>query len=151
MVPKIKRKPVPFSKVPDFLIETTLTGMLRFHYSRKPCPPSRQIKRRLIIMLKTHNQYFKELISARTEAIMRQVLFNNKRYRELAGEISETQRALTEHLDPEFLDLVDRYEETESEREAIAIPAVYRQGFLDGVKAAKLLSRYGMIHKFFGK
>jgi hypothetical protein len=47
-------------------------------------------------MLKTHNQYFKELISARTEEIMRQVLFNNKRCLELAGEISEAQLALTE-------------------------------------------------------
>ena len=100
-------------------------------------------------MLKTHNHYFKDLISGRTEEIIQNVLFNNRRCRELAGEISETQQALTDQLAPEFQDLVDRYEEAESEQEAIVIPAVYRQGFLDGVKAAKLLARYGMIHKFF--
>jgi hypothetical protein len=47
--------------------------------------------------------------------------------------------------------LVDGCEEAESEQEAIMIPAVYRQGFLDGVKAAKLLTRYGVVHKFLGR
>jgi hypothetical protein len=105
----------------------------------------------MMIMVKTHNQYFKALILSRTEEIMQKVLFNNERCRELAGTISETQQALAEHSAPEFQDLVDRYEEAESEQEAIVIPAVYRQGFLDGVKAAKILTRYGMIHKFFGR
>jgi hypothetical protein len=50
----------------------------------------------MMIVLKTHNQYFKDLISNRTEEIMQKVLFNNKRCRELAGEISDVQRALTD-------------------------------------------------------
>jgi hypothetical protein len=105
----------------------------------------------MMIVLKTHNQYFKDLISNRTEEIMQKILFNNERCRELAGEIRETQQAPKDYLAPEFQDLVDRYEEAESEQEAIVIPAVYRQGFLDGVKAAQILARYGMVHKFFGK
>jgi hypothetical protein len=102
-------------------------------------------------MLKKHNQYIKDLISARTEEIIRKISCTNKRYRELVQEISEVQRELTEQLPPPAQNLVDSYEEADSEQEAIMIPAVYRQGFLDGVKAARLLTRYGVVHKFFGR
>jgi hypothetical protein len=60
------------------------------------------------------------------------------------------QRELTERIPPSAQNLVGSYEEAENEQEAIVIPAVYRQGFQDGVKAAQLLNRYGIVHKFFG-
>jgi hypothetical protein len=51
-------------------------------------------------MLKKHNQYIKDLISARTEEIIGKISCTNKRYRELVAEISEVQRTLTERLPP---------------------------------------------------
>jgi hypothetical protein len=102
-------------------------------------------------MLKKHNQYIKDLISARTEEVIQKISRTNKRYRELATAIGEAQRELTDQLPPPAQTLVDSYEEADSEQEAIMIPAVYRQGFLDGVKAARLLTRYGVVHKFLGR
>jgi hypothetical protein len=102
-------------------------------------------------MLKKHNQYIKDLISARTEEVIQKISCTNKRYRELAAAIGEVQRELTDQLPAPAQNLVDSYEEADSEREAIVIPAVYRQGFLDGVKAARLLIRYGVVHKLFGR
>jgi hypothetical protein len=109
------------------------------------------VLRRINTMLKKHNQYIKDLISARTEEVIQKISCTNKRYRELTAAIGEAQRELTDQLPPPAQTLVDSYEEADSEQEAIVIPAVYRQGFLDGVKAARLLTRYGVVHKFFGR
>jgi tRNA/tmRNA/rRNA uracil-C5-methylase (TrmA/RlmC/RlmD family) len=102
-------------------------------------------------MLKKHNQYFKELIIDRTEEIGREILCNNQRYRELNTEICEVQQALTDNLVPQMQSLVNRYDDVESEQEGIVSAIMYRQGLIDGIKLAKLVNRYGIIHKFFGK
>jgi hypothetical protein len=104
----------------------------------------------MMMVLKKHNQYLKALVLGRTEEIIPKILFNHKRYRELYTEIGEVQKALMDNLPPQLQSLVGRYEEAESEQDGIVIPAVYRQGFLDGVKAAKLLARYGVVYRFFG-
>jgi hypothetical protein len=95
----------------------------------------------MMIVLKTHNQYLKTLVLDRTEEILQEIQCNNERYRELVAEIRDVQRALTDKLTPQFQDLVDRYDEAETEQDGIVIPAVYRQGFLDGVKTVQLLTR----------
>ncbi len=100
-------------------------------------------------MLKKFNQYFKDLIFERTEEIGQKILFNNKRYRELNSQIIEVQHALTDNLPPQLQLLVNRYDEAEAEQDAIVMTAMYRQGFMDGVKSTKLIKRYGTIHKFF--
>jgi hypothetical protein len=87
-------------------------------------------------MVKTHNQYVKALVLDRTEEIIQEIRLTNQRYQELYTEIDEVQAALTDNLPPQLQLLVNRYEEAESEQDGIVIPAVYRQGFLDGVKAA---------------
>ncbi len=102
-------------------------------------------------MLKKFDQYFKDLIFNRTEEIGQKILFNNKRYRELNSEIIEVQKAIMENLPPQSQSLVYRYEEAESEQSGIVITAMYRQGFMDGVKSTKLITRYRIIHKFFRK
>jgi hypothetical protein len=101
-------------------------------------------------VLKKHNQYFKDLISDRTEEIMQKILVNNKRYQKLVIEIRDVQRALADQLPPQIQYLVDKYDEAETEQDGIVIPAMYRQGFLDGVKTTKLLTRYRAVYKFFG-
>jgi septation ring formation regulator EzrA len=47
-------------------------------------------------MLKKHNQYIKDLISARTEEVIQKISRTNKRYRELTAAIDEVQRELTD-------------------------------------------------------
>jgi hypothetical protein len=100
-------------------------------------------------MLKKFNQYFKVLIYDRTEEISEKILFKNKRYRELNSQIIEVQKAITESLPPQLQSLVFRYDEAEAEQDGITMTAMYRQGFMDGVKSTKLIKRYGTIHKFF--
>jgi hypothetical protein len=102
-------------------------------------------------MLKKFNQYFKDLILDRTEEIGQKILLNNKRYRELNSQIIEVQKAITESLPPQLQSLVFRYDEVEAEQDGITMTAMYRQGFMDGVKSTKLIKRYGTIHKFFRK
>lgn len=99
------------------------------------------------IMLKKFNRYFKDFIFDRTEEISEKILFNNKRYRELTSQIIEVQHELTNNLPPQLQFLVNRYDEAEAEQNGIAMTAMYRQGFMDGVKSTKLIVRYGMIHK----
>lgn len=100
-------------------------------------------------MLKSHSQYFKELIFDRTAEIEEKILFNNQRYRDLNTEIIEVQRVLTDNLSPQLHPLVDRYDDAETEQGAIMSMAMYRQGLIDGIKLAELVNRYGIIHKFF--
>jgi hypothetical protein len=102
-------------------------------------------------MLKKFNQYFKDLIYDRTEEISEKILFNNKRYRELNSQIIEVQKAITESLPPQLQSLVFKYDEAEAEQDGITMTAMYRQGFMDGVKSTKLIKRYGTIHKIFRK
>lgn len=97
-------------------------------------------------MLKKFNRYFKDLIYDRTEEISQKILFNNKRYRELSSEIIEVQQTLIDNLPPRLQPLVNRYDEAEAEQDSIAMTAMYRQGFMDGVKSTKLITRYGIIH-----
>lgn len=100
-------------------------------------------------MLKKFNQYFKELICDRTEEISEKLLFNNKRYRELSTQIIEFQKAITENLPPQLQSLVFKYDEAEAEQDGITMTAMYRQGFMDGVKSTRLIKRYGAIQSAF--
>jgi hypothetical protein len=102
-------------------------------------------------MLKKFNQYFKDLIYERTEEVGREILYNNKRFLELNSRIIEAQYALMENLPSQSQPLLYSYDEAETEQDGIIIETMYRQGLIDGIKLAKLLNRYGIIHKFFGK
>ncbi len=97
-------------------------------------------------MLKKFNRYFKDLIGARTEEIGQKILFHNKRYRELSSEIIEVQHALIDNLPPRLQSLVNRYDEAEAEQDCITMTAMDRQGFMDGVKSAKLITGHGIMH-----
>ena len=92
-------------------------------------------------MLKSLSQYFKGFIADRIEETDSEIVLNNRRYLELTSRIIETQYALMENLPSGSQDLVNIYDETESERSAILAATMYRQGLLDGVKLAKLLGR----------
>jgi hypothetical protein len=104
----------------------------------------------IFIMLKKFNQYFNELISDRTEEIGQKILYHNKRYRELNLQIIEVQHALMENLSAESQPLVNSYDEAEAEQDAILTLIMYSQGFMDGVKSTKLLTRFGIIPKLLG-
>ena len=97
-------------------------------------------------MLKKFNRYFKDLIGDRTEEIGQKILFHNKRYRELSLEIIEVQHALIDNLPPQLQSLVNRYDEVEAEQDGITMTVMYRQGFMDGVKTAKLVTRWEIMH-----
>ncbi len=104
-----------------------------------------------LIMLKKLNHYFKGLIFDWTEEIGQKILSNDKRYRELNSQIIEVQRALMKNLPPQSQPLVYQYDEAEAKQDSIVIRAMYRQGFIDGLKLTKLINGYGVIHRFFGK
>jgi hypothetical protein len=102
-------------------------------------------------MLKTLSQYFKGFIAERVEEIDSEIVLNNRRYLELTSRIIETQYALKENLSSGSQGLVNNYDEAEAERSAILAAIMYRRGLLDGVKLAKVLGRFGVIHKFMCK
>lgn len=102
-------------------------------------------------MLKKFNQYFKDLIFERTEEVGRAILYKNKQFLELNSRIIEAQHAIMENLPSKSQPLLLSYDEAEAEQTGIIIAIMYRQGLIDGIKIAKLLNRYGIIHKFFGK
>jgi hypothetical protein len=102
-------------------------------------------------MLKGFNQYFKDLIFERTEDIGREIIYKNKRFLELNSRIIEVHHALMDKLPSELQPLLHSYDEAETEQDGILIATMYRQGLMDGIKLAKLLNRYGIIHKFLGK
>ncbi len=76
----------------------------------------------------------------------RLILLHNKQYRELSSEIIEVQHTLLDNLPPRLQSLVNRYDEAEAEQDTIVMIAMYRQGFMDGVKSRNLINRYGIIH-----
>jgi hypothetical protein len=43
------------------------------------------------------------------------------------------------------------YDEAQAEQTGVIVATMYRQGLIDGIKIAKLLNRYAIIHKFIGK
>ena len=93
------------------------------------------------MMFKKFNQYLKKFIFDRTDEIEQGLLLNNKRYRELNVRIIEVQKEIMENLPPRSRSLVFQYDEAESEQDGIVIMTMYRQGFIDGVKAIKLAIR----------
>lgn len=95
-----------------------------------------------LIMLKKLNHYFKGLIFDRTEEIGQKILSADKRYRELNSQIIEVQRALMKNLPPQSQSLVYQYDEAEAEQDSIVIRAMYRQGFIDGLKLTKLINEF---------
>jgi hypothetical protein len=142
---KIKKEAGVPSRVSDFPSETTLKGMLHFHYIRRHALLQGTQKGGYYIMLKRHSQYFKEFIFDRTGEIGEEILIYNQRYRELNAEIYQVQRALTDNLSPQLQFWVDRYDDAVAEQDGIVSETMYRQGLIDGIKLT------GMIHKFFGK
>lgn len=92
-------------------------------------------------MLKSFNRYFKDFINDRTEEIYRKILLKDKHYLELTSQIVEVQYRLMDDLPHELQSLVNRYDEAEAEQDGIAMPLMYGQGFIDGVRFTRLIDR----------
>lgn len=67
------------------------------------------------------------------------VLLNNKRYVELNSQIIQVQYELLNNLPKKLQPLVNRYDQAEAEHDGIVMSLMYRQGFLDGARAVRMM------------
>ncbi|KZE80897.1 hypothetical protein AV654_11145 [Paenibacillus elgii] len=79
------------------------------------------------------NPSLNDYVMKRIEEIIHTILLNHIVYRELSDELSYTLRELIERVPENCKPLLYEYEEREHEQTVIALEAMYKQGFMDGV------------------
>ena len=91
-------------------------------------------------MLKTINSYFNDFIIDRVVDISEQIINNNIKAQNLIKDCSSLCNRIMKALPRKDKKLILRYEEKRNETEMQYFQTIYRQGFIDGFKAANMSS-----------
>ena len=86
-------------------------------------------------------KYFKEFIEERSEEMCFALGKNNEKYKELCIRSSDLQKKIVEQLGDEQSTSFLEYEDAVNAQAGIIKEELYKAGFIDGIKAAKLFDK----------
>jgi len=86
-------------------------------------------------------KYFREFIEGRSEEMCVALGKNNKEYKELCIKSSDLQKKIIDALGDEQISVFFEYEDIVNAQAGIIKEELYKAGFIDGIKVAKLIDK----------
>ncbi len=86
-------------------------------------------------------KYFREFIEKRSEEICVDLAKNDKEYKELCIKSSDLQNKIIDALGDEQNSIFFEYEDVVNAQAGIKEEELYKAGFIDGIKVAKLIDK----------
>lgn len=86
-------------------------------------------------------KYFREFIEKRSEEICVDLAKNNKEYKELCIKSYDLQKIIIDALGDEQNSIFFEYDDVLNAQAGIIEEELYKAGFIDGIKVAKLIDK----------